>query len=111
MTYHFVLDALGDPTRRRIIDILASGPLPVVSIAERLPVSRPAVSQHLKILQEAGIVEMATEGRRHLYKLRREGFGVVREYIEQLWDLPLNRFAEEARRRVESQPDSSGNAE
>lgn len=111
MTYHYVLDALGDPTRRQIIDILASGPLPVVSIADRLPVSRPAVSQHLKILLEAGIVEMATEGRRHLYQLRHEGFGVVSDYIEQLWDLPLKRFAEAAKRKSELRSEGNDAAE
>ena len=99
MAYDKVLDALGDPTRRQIVDILAAGPLPVGKIADMLPVSRPAVSQHLNTLLEAGIVERSVEGRRHLYRLRREGFAAVREYFDRLWDLPLRKFAEAARRK------------
>ena len=98
MAYEKVLDALGDPTRRQIVDILAAGSLPVGKIADLLPVSRPAVSQHLNILLDAGIVERSVEGRRHLYRLRREGFAAVRDYFDRLWDLPLRKFTEAARR-------------
>jgi len=88
---------MGDSTRRRIVEALAAGPLSVAAIAARLPVSRPAVSQHLKVLLEAGLVVRRKEGQRNLYSLNREGFSSLRDYIDQLWDTALQRYRDAAR--------------
>lgn len=89
-----VLDALGSDTRRAIVELLDDGPRPVVDLAARLPVSRPAVSQHLRVLKDAELVVEQVEGNRHMYQLRREGLGPVYEYFDRLWGSALDRFAE-----------------
>ncbi len=86
------LDALGDPTRRAIFERLAHGPLAVVQIAAALPVTRPAVSQHLKVLKRAGLVSDRAEGTRRLYRIDRAGLAAVRAYFERFWDEPLDAF-------------------
>jgi len=86
------LTALGDPTRQEIITILSKGPLPVNKIAEKLPVSRPAVSKHLKILTAAGLVAHESLGTRNLYRLHANGLDGLREYLDALWDTALNRY-------------------
>ena len=78
------LDALGDPTRREIFEHLAAGPKAVGELARELPVSRPAVSQHLKVLREAGLVTDAAVGTRRLYRLDRAGVAAVRGYFARL---------------------------
>jgi DNA-binding transcriptional ArsR family regulator len=85
-------DALGDPTRRAIFERLAGGPLAVGEIARELPVSRPAVSQHLKILREAGLVDVRAEGTRRLYQLDPRGVGVLRDYFDTFWSHALAAF-------------------
>jgi DNA-binding transcriptional ArsR family regulator len=87
------LTALGDPTRRAIFERLAQGALPVGKLAEGLPVSRPAVSQHLKVLKEAGLVTDRRVGTRRLYQLDPEGIGAVRAYFDRFWDHALAAFA------------------
>jgi DNA-binding transcriptional ArsR family regulator len=78
-------DALGDPNRRAIVEALRDGPQPVREIAARLPISRPAVSRHLRLLQDAGLVSSAPEGTRRLYRLYDEGVEAVRAYLEDVW--------------------------
>jgi DNA-binding transcriptional ArsR family regulator len=86
------LDALGDPTRRAILERLMSGPLAVVDIADTLPISRPAVSQHLKVLKEARLVVDRAEGTRRVYQIDQSGLAAVREYFDQFWTEALGAF-------------------
>ncbi len=79
MSYEDTLIALADPTRRQVFERLRGGPLPVNVLARGLPVSRPAVSQHLKVLKNAGLVDERSQGTRHLYSVRREGLTALRE--------------------------------
>lgn len=87
-----VLDALGDATRREILGLLRAGPLPVGAIAARLPISRPAVSKHLRILQTAGLVAYNAQGTRNLFYLNPGGFQTARLYLAQFWDEALANF-------------------
>ena len=87
------LSALGDPTRRAIFERLAVKPLPVGQLSDGLPVTRSAVSQHLKILKEAGLVKDISEGTRRIYQLDPRGIGVMREWLERFWTDALNNFA------------------
>ena len=88
-----MLDALGDPTRRRVLELVReSGPAAVGSIAEAMPVSRPAVSQHLKVLEGAGLVACTKRGTRHLYAVRPDGLAVLRLWLDGFWDDALIRF-------------------
>jgi DNA-binding transcriptional ArsR family regulator len=86
------LAALGDPTRRAIFERLAGGPLPVGELASELPVSRPAVSQHLKVLKDAGLVIDRPDGTRRLYQLDPAGIEAVRGYFDTLWQHALTAF-------------------
>ena len=86
------LTALGDPTRRAIFERLAGGPLPVGELAHGLPVSRPAVSQHLKVLKDAGLVVDRRDGTRRLYQLDPTGIEAVRSYFDTLWQQALTAF-------------------
>src|SRR4051812_26682292 len=79
-------DALGDPMRRRIVERLRPGPLPVGELAESLPVGRPAVSKHLKVLEGAGLVEHSSVGTRNLYALAPEGFTAMQQWLAGTWD-------------------------
>jgi len=85
-------DALGDPTRRAILEVLATGPASVQSIADQLPVSRPAVSRHLRLLKDAELVEDEAVGTRRLYRLRGEGVDAIAGYFAQLWGDAAGRF-------------------
>lgn len=78
-------DALGDLTRRRILEMLAREPQSVACLADQLPVSRPAVSRHLRVLKEAGFVEDVPDGTRRIYHVRDEGLGAVQAYLAQVW--------------------------
>ena len=98
MAYHSPIDALGDPTRRAIFERLRSGPLSVGEIAAELPVSRPAVSQHLRVLKEAGLVTERRNGTRRLYRLDPDGLGELRRYVEDFWTEALAAFKAEAER-------------
>lgn len=86
------LDALGNPVRRDILLSLRHSPLTVGEIAGRFPVSRPAISRHLKVLSDGGLVELRTEGTRHRYAVRLSGFASVRAYLDEFWDTALARL-------------------
>jgi DNA-binding transcriptional ArsR family regulator len=85
-------DALGDPNRRAIVELLRTGDRSVGELAEELPISRPAVSRHLRLLKEAGLVADRAEGTRRLYRLDDEGIVAVRKYLEQVWGEAAARF-------------------
>jgi len=86
------MSALGDPTRRAIFELLADGPRPVGEIARDLPVTRPAVSQHLKVLKEAGLVTDRQIGTRRLYQLDPDGVSALRAYLDRFWNRALTAF-------------------
>ena len=96
MTYAHSLAALADPTRRKIFERLKRGPSPVGELAHGLPVSRPAVSQHLKVLKEAGLVSEEQEGARRIYRIDPEGLGQLRRWLDGFWDDALGNFKAEA---------------
>src|SRR6202035_1504538 len=98
MAYGNALAVLADPTRRKVFERLRAGPRPVNLLAAGLPVSRPAVSQHLKALKDAGLVEERSEGVRRIYSLRREGLVELRDWLDTFWDDALAAFKEEAER-------------
>ena len=83
------LAALADPTRRTIFELLADGPRPVGDLARQLPVTRPAVSQHLKVLKEAGLVTDRAQGTQRLYQMNPEGVAAARAYFDQFWNRSL----------------------
>jgi DNA-binding transcriptional ArsR family regulator len=91
-----VLDALADPTRRAVFELVAQQPSSVSGIALRLPVSRPAVSQHLRVLREAQLVGVTVRGRQHIYALDSRGLTAGRAYFEQFWTGALAAFARAA---------------
>lgn len=95
MAYDSALAALADPTRRQVFERLRSGPRPVGAIAHGMPVSRPAVSQHLKVLKEAGLVADRPEGTRRVYYIDPEGLGALRAWLDQFWDQALAAFQAE----------------
>ena len=88
VTHREAFDALGDANRRAIVEILGS----VQEIADRLPISRPAVSRHLRLLKDAGLVSDETEGTRHIYRLRAEGVEAIRRYFADVWGEAIPRF-------------------
>ena len=96
MGYEAALEILADPTRRSIVERLREGPAPVIDIATGLPVSRPAVSKHLKLMREAGVVTMTEEGTRNLYALDLETLDSVRRYLDRFWEDALERFKRQA---------------
>jgi DNA-binding transcriptional ArsR family regulator len=98
MAYGNALAVLADPTRRQVFERLRNGPRPVNVLAAGLPVSRPAVSQHLKVLKHAGLVEERSEGVRRIYSLRREGLLELRAWLDSFWDDALEAFKLEAER-------------
>jgi DNA-binding transcriptional ArsR family regulator len=101
------LDALGEPTRRAIVERLLRGPLPVGRLAQGLPVSRPAVSQHLRVLENARLVTFRAAGTRRIYALDPAGFASLRDYLDRFWDVALAAFREEVER---SRPPESDHA-
>jgi DNA-binding transcriptional ArsR family regulator len=100
MTYGRALAALSDPTRRRVFERLRSGPREVGAIARGLPVSRPAVSQHLKVLKQAGLVTDRPEGTRRVYSIDPNGLGALRAWLDRFWDQALTAFAAEIAREA-----------
>ena len=90
------LAALADPTRRRIFERLAGRPRAVGELARGLPVSRPAVSQHLKLLKRAGLVTDHADGARRIYRIDPHGLGALRAWLDQFWEVALDAFAAEA---------------
>ena len=98
MTYASALACLADPTRRRIFERLRSGPASVGAVARGLPVSRPAVSQHLKVLKVAGLVRDEPDGARRLYELDPSGLAELRAWLDCFWDEALNAYKAEVER-------------
>src|ERR1700687_3186083 len=98
MGYQEVFEALGDETRRRVFEQLRGGPVAVGEIARALPVSRPAVSKHLRVLADAGLVRYQSAGTRNLYQVDPRGLGEVRTWLDGFWDEALRRFAEQVQR-------------
>ncbi len=95
MAYGMALAALSDPTRRRVFERLKPGGRAVGEIAKGLPVSRPAVSQHLKVLKEAGLVRETRDGTRRIYEIDPKGLGQLRRWLDQFWDTALDAFRAE----------------
>jgi len=95
MTYAKALQSLSDPTRRRVFEKLRSGPQSVGVLARGLPVSRPAVSQHLKVLKDAGLVADRSEGARRVYYIDPQGLGELRRWLDQFWTDALESFKNE----------------
>jgi DNA-binding transcriptional ArsR family regulator len=96
MAYGEAIAALADPTRRTVFERLRGGPRPVVEIARGLPVSRPAVSQHLRVLKDAGLVHERREGTRNFYSVDGDALAELREYFENFWEEALAAFKEAA---------------
>src|SRR5690242_6771523 len=94
------LAALADPTRREVFERLARGPCAVGEIARGLPVSRPAVSQHLQVLKAAGLVSDRAEGTRRLYQIDPAGLGAIRAWLDRFWTTTLERYAAEVDRET-----------
>jgi DNA-binding transcriptional ArsR family regulator len=105
MAYRDRFAALADPTRRRIFERLRSGPQAVGAIARRMPVSRPAVSQHLKVLKEAGLVADRPEGTRRVYYIDPNGLGALRAWVDQFWDKALAEFKAEVEMQASERKD------
>jgi DNA-binding transcriptional ArsR family regulator len=98
-----VFSALYDPTRRAVLERLREGPRPVVELARGLPVTRPAVSQHLKVLKDAGLVADRSEGTRRIYYIDPKGLGAMRAWLDQFWDSALAAFAAETERAAKKE--------
>jgi len=99
MTYDLILDAMGDATRRRIVEALRNGPLAVNELAATQKVSRPAVSQHLKVLEHAGLVYSEAQGTRRLYAIRSEALVELRQYLDSFWNEILEAYSAEIKRK------------
>jgi DNA-binding transcriptional ArsR family regulator len=108
MTYASAIDAqisaMADPTRRAIMDRLRAGPLAVQALADGLPVSRPAVSQHLKHLTDAGLLSVTAQGTRRVYAIRPDGVAALRTYLDDLWGDALTAFARAAESQAKGPP-------
>jgi DNA-binding transcriptional ArsR family regulator len=103
MAYGEAISALADPTRRTIFERLRRAEKPVGELARGLPVSRPAVSQHLRVLREAGLVRERREGTRHFYTVDGDGLVELREYLESYWEDTLAAFKEAAEKGEEDE--------
>jgi DNA-binding transcriptional ArsR family regulator len=99
VTYQKALLALADPTRRKVFEELRRGPRSVGKIAARMPVSRPAVSQHLRVLKQAGLVRDRAEGTRRVYFVDPLGLGAVRTWLDQFWTEALTSFQTEIEKK------------
>jgi DNA-binding transcriptional ArsR family regulator len=95
------LNALGDPTRRSVLDRLRAGPQSVAALSDGLPVSRPAVSQHLKALKEAGLVMDEAIGTRRVYRIDRDGLAALRIWLDRFWDDALDAYQAEIQRQLD----------
>ncbi|MEL7515572.1 MAG: metalloregulator ArsR/SmtB family transcription factor [Pseudomonadota bacterium] len=107
MAYNKALSALADPTRRAIVERIAKSPSPVGQIAATLPVSRPAVSQHLKVLSDAGLLHVERQGTRRIYALDPRGWWALRTYLDTLWTDALTAFADAAETEATQTPEKS----
>lgn len=100
-----VMDALGHPTRREILTLLKEHPRPVGEIAANFPISRPAISKHLRVLRRAGLVTYRSEGTRNIFRLHPAGFAAARAYLESFWDEALENFQRVVEEEQESAAD------
>ena len=100
MTYTHVLTALADPTRRKILESLRTTPRTVGALAAKHPVSRPAVSQHLRVLERARLVRVEPRGNQRIYSVRRDGLDALRRYLESFWSDVLDAYSAEIARRM-----------
>ncbi len=96
MAYKQALTALSDPTRRAVFERVIKAPRPVGEIARDLPISRPAVSQHLRVLRDAGLVHEKREGTRRIYSANAKALGELRAYVDEMWRAALGKFAQAA---------------
>jgi DNA-binding transcriptional ArsR family regulator len=94
--------ALADPMRQEILEKLRAGPRPVGEIAAGMPISRPAVSQHLKVLKDSGLVAETRQGTRHYFAIAPEGIGALRAYLDDLWGAALAAFARHVEKEQEA---------
>jgi DNA-binding transcriptional ArsR family regulator len=101
MAYGIALQALADPTRRLVFDRLRAGPLSVAALSDGLPVSRPAVSQHLKVLKEAGLVADDALGTRRVYRIDRDGLASLRAWLDRFWDDALDAYQAEIQHQID----------
>jgi len=108
MAYANAFAALADPTRRQVLERLAQGPRAVGEIAAGLPVSRPAVSQHLKVLKQAGLVSDRQDGARRIYAIDPKGLGVMRAWLDQFWDSALVALKAEIERAANETKEQDG---
>jgi DNA-binding transcriptional ArsR family regulator len=90
------LDALGDPTRRAVLKLLRDGPMPVTAIANQFPISRPAISQHLRVLKDAGLVTDTAVATQRLYQINPDAFVSLRAYFDDFWSVALSDFKKRA---------------
>src|SRR2546427_9453056 len=104
MAYEKFFTARAAPTRRHILEALRKHPKTVGELAEGQPVSRPAVSQHLKVLEGARLVRVAPRGNRRVYSVRRDGLDELRRYLERFWSDVLNAYSAEIARRMKDEP-------
>ena len=102
MAYQKIFTAMSDPTRRIVLESLKGKPRTVADIAGQMPVSRPAVSQHLKVLQDAGLVNVRAEGTRRYYSLRHEGLDLLRKYLDGFWQDVVATYAARVLNRNDS---------
>lgn len=102
MTYETAFSALADGTRRKVFEHLAAGPRSVGDLAATLPVSRPAVSQHLRVLKDAGLVADHAQGTRRVYQIDPAGLGALRAWLDRFWDEALTAFQAEVEREEET---------
>ena len=102
MTYQDVFTALADPTRRSVFESLRAKAKTVGELASEQPVSRPAVSQHLKILEEAHLVDVVPKGNKRFYYIKRDGLAELRKYLDSFWSDILTAYGNEITKRIES---------
>lgn len=102
MAYQEIFTALADPTRRHIFEALREAPQSVGELAATQPVSRPAVSQHLKVLQSAGLVDVEPVGTRRLYSINRAGLMALRNYLDSFWSDALSAYASEISKQMKT---------
>lgn len=100
MTYEMVLTALADPTRRHIFEALRSRPQSVSDLSRGQTVSRPAVSQHLKVLEESGLVTVTPSGTKRFYAIKRDGLTALHQYLDSFWSDTLSAYSEEIQRQI-----------
>ncbi len=103
-----MLTALGDPTRQAILDRLSTGPLAVGELAAGLPVSRPAVSQHLRVLKDVGLVVDRQEGTRRLYQVDPDGLALLRAHLDRYWERSLAAFADHVKGATDDRDSPGG---